>query len=101
MMEELAPDRDIRVLQGRRVLDTALGVLVALRRYREQDAFGELLGAAQRHQVPVFALASALVKMVAGEPVLGRNPAAQAAAQQEWHDLVPQSSPVVVGGVGS
>jgi len=101
MMEELAPDRDIRVLQGRRVLDTALGVLVALRRYREQDAFGELSGAAQRHQVPVFALASALVKLVTGEREPGRNPAAHAPAHREWSDLVPDGSAVLAGGVNS
>lgn len=47
-------------LHARPILDTALGILIGLRRCPSVAAFHELLGAAQRHLVPVFAMAGRL-----------------------------------------
>ena len=49
-----------------RILDTARGILIGLRRCRSDAAFDELHTAALRHRVPVFAMAWALVHL-AGE----------------------------------
>ena len=68
-----------------RALDTAVGILVGWRRCSTYAAFRELVAAGGRHRVPVFALASALVKLASGEAD-GRSAgtAAQLAAEQEW-----------------
>src|SRR4051794_22177041 len=49
-----------------RILDTARGILIGVRRCPSESAFDELHSAAQRHRVPVFAMAWALVHL-AGE----------------------------------
>ena len=72
-------------MQGGRILDTAHGILIGLRRCSSDAAFDELLGAAQRHGLPVFLLAWALVHLAGG----GGQPAqtfsaAQSAARHEW-----------------
>lgn len=46
-----------------RVLDTARGILIALRRCPAETAFDELHNAAQRHRLPVFEIAWALVHL--------------------------------------
>ena len=46
---------------GARILDTAEGVLVTLRRYRVDQAFIELMQTAKRHNVNPVSLADALV----------------------------------------
>lgn len=78
--------------QGGRMLDTALGILIGLRRCRSDAAFQELLVAAQRHRVPVDAMAWGLVHLTCG-----RSPetsdAAQSAAHHEWGRLLAE--PVV------
>src|SRR6202047_2120604 len=51
--------------QSGRILDTARGILIGLRRCRSEAAFQELLVADQRHKVPVFAMAWALVHLTA------------------------------------
>ena len=53
-------------LHGGRMLDTAKGILIGLRRCPSAAAFHELLGAAQRHRMPVFAMAWALVHLADG-----------------------------------
>jgi len=45
-----------------RIVDTARGILIGLRRCPSEIAFDELFSAAQRHNVPVFAMAWALVR---------------------------------------
>jgi hypothetical protein len=82
---------------GGRILDTAKGILIGLRRCHSETAFHELLSAAQRHKMPVFAMAWALVHLANG----GENPAhtypdAQSAAHDEWGHLFA-GSPVSVG----
>ena len=68
-----------------RILDTARGILIGLRRCRSEAAFQELLVAAERHRVPVFAMAWALVHLTCGG---NESPetftAAQSAARHEW-----------------
>lgn len=50
-----------------RVLDTARGILIALRRCPAETAFDELHNAAQRHRLPVFEIAWALVHLAVEE----------------------------------
>jgi hypothetical protein len=80
-----------------RMLDTALGILIGLRRCRSEAAFDELLVAAQRHRVPISAMAWGLVHLTCGGD---RSPktvtAAQAAARHEWGCLL--ATPVVSSG---
>ena len=52
--------------QGGRILDTAQGILIGLRRCHSEAAFQELLATAQRHRVPAFAMAWALVHLACG-----------------------------------
>ncbi len=71
-----------------RVLDTARGILIALRRCPAETAFDELHNAAQRRRLPVFEIAWALVHLA----VEGSTPCrsfvdAQSAARREWGQL--------------
>jgi hypothetical protein len=79
--------------QSGRILDTAQGILIGLRRCRSEAAFQELLVAAQRHTVPVFAMAWALVHLACGGD---KSPetfnAAQSAARHEWGQLLTESA---------
>ena len=84
-----------RTLRGRRVLDTAEGVLVGLRACTPDAAFRELLSVAERHAVPVFAVAAALVDLACRQTSPpGPDPqghiasAAWEAARREWSGLV-------------
>ena len=77
--------------QSGRILDTARGILIGLRRCRSEAAFQELLVAAQRHRLPVFAMAWALVHLTCGGD---KSPetfnAAQSAARHEWGRLLAE-----------
>lgn len=81
--------------QGRRILDKAEGILIGLRRCSSKDAFDELLGAAQRHSIPVFTLAWGLVHLANGEdqprPALR---SARSAARHEWGGLLSLSAAI-------
>jgi len=70
---------------GSRVLDTAQGILIGLRRCSSETALHELLSVAQRHRMPVFAMAWALVHLAGGSE---KSPhifiEAQSAARHEW-----------------
>lgn len=68
-----------------RALDTAVGILVGLRRCSTHAAFEELLSASERHDVPLFTLASALVALAGGssDSQTGLT-AAGLAAEKEW-----------------
>jgi hypothetical protein len=74
-----------------RILDTARGILIGLRRCRPENAFDELHSAARRHRVPVYAMAWALVHL-AGEGGTSHDFAdAQSAARREWGQLFGRS----------
>lgn len=68
-----------------RILDTARGILIGLRRCPSETAFDELFSAAQRHNVPVFAMAWALVHLAgSGGRATPSFLDAQSAARHEW-----------------
>ena len=76
--------------QSGRILDTARGILIGLRRCHSEAAFQELLVAAQRHKVPVFAMAWALVHLTCGGHKSPQTfTAAQSAARHEWAGCSP------------
>jgi hypothetical protein len=78
---------------GGRVLDTAQGILIGLRRCSSESALHELLGAAQRHKMPVFAMAWALVHLAGGGEKSSRTFIdAQSAARHEWGQLLVASA---------
>ncbi len=88
-IDDWATGSQLQALQGRRVLDTAEGILIGLRRCDTDAAFHELVRAAQTHLVPVFTIASALVELAAGNHQCSDLPAAaQAAARAEWGKLL-------------
>ncbi|HZU48685.1 MAG TPA: ANTAR domain-containing protein [Mycobacterium sp.] len=79
-------------VHGRRILDTAGGILMGLRRCSSEAAFHELHGAAQRHRIPVCTMAWALVHLAGGRrhsPDSLRG--AQSAASHEWGRLFAES----------
>src|SRR6476660_884437 len=55
-----------RAPEGRRVLDLAEGILIGLRRYSSEAAFGDLVAVAYRHDITVSAAASAVVAFATG-----------------------------------
>jgi hypothetical protein len=88
MTADWVPSQASLDLHAKPILDTALGILIGLRRCRSEAALHELLGAAQRHVVPVFAMAWALVHLAdGGEDSLHTFSAAQSAARHEWGQL--------------
>ncbi|SOJ55335.1 hypothetical protein MSIMFB_02822 [Mycobacterium simulans] len=76
-----------------RILDTARGILIGLRRCTSETAFEELFSAAQRHKVPLFAMAWALVHLAddSGKPTPSFMEA-QSAARREWGELFAESA---------
>jgi ANTAR domain len=94
-MTDWLPGRIPSDLQGRRILDKAEGILIGLRRCSSQAAFEELLGAAQRHGIPVFNLAWALVHLASDRHKPPQHlHSAHSAAHREWAGLltVPAAS---------
>jgi ANTAR domain len=90
--DDWATGRQLQVLQGRRVLDTAEGILIGLRGCTTDSAFHELVLAAKTHFVPVFTIASALVELAAGNDEFSDlPPKAQTAARDEWSRLLDAS----------
>jgi ANTAR domain-containing protein len=72
-------------MEGRRILDTAVGILIGLHRCSADAAFHELLGAAQRHGFPAFPMAWALIHLAGGGTEYAQtSSAAQSAARHEW-----------------
>jgi hypothetical protein len=72
-------------LDATRLIDTAVGILVGWRRCSTQTAFRELLTAGERHQIPLFAMAGALVNMASRHAnSQAANVAAERAAEREW-----------------
>lgn len=72
---------------GARILDTAEGVLVALRRYRVDQAFVELMHTAKRHDINPVSLADALVAIAEDRLCQDIDDAAAAVALTTWGDL--------------
>ncbi|MGA7049978.1 MAG: ANTAR domain-containing protein [Mycobacterium sp.] len=70
-----------------RILDTARGILIGLRRCPSATAFDELHGAAIRHRVPVFAMAWGLVHLAGNGEMTSSFLDAQSAARDEWGQL--------------
>ena len=68
-------------MEGRRIFDTALGILIGFRRCSSDAAFHELLGAAQRHGFPAFPMAWALVHLAGG----GAESAQRSAPRNRLH----------------
>jgi hypothetical protein len=92
MMEEWAAATQMRTLQGRRMLDTAEGVLIGLRSCDVDAAFDELVRAARTHDVPIFSMAAALVELATGSDDAADIAAdAQTAAQRQWGGLLDAS----------
>ncbi|WP_111512585.1 ANTAR domain-containing protein [Mycobacterium kyogaense] len=90
--EERAFGSQLRAPQGRRVLDTAQGILIGLRRCDTDAAFQELVRTAHTHVVPVFTMASALVALATGTVHFSRLPErAQAVARDTWGSLLDGS----------
>ncbi|MDT5174095.1 MAG: hypothetical protein QOG37_1346 [Mycobacterium sp.] len=79
-------------MDATRLIDTAVGILVGWRRCSTQTAFRELLTASERHQVPLFAMAGALVNVASKHAnSQATNPTAERAAEREWaEDLRPR-----------
>lgn len=88
MMADWVPAHVSFDQHGRRILDTARGILIGLRRCTSESAFHELLSAAERHQVPLFAMAWALVHLAGnGGKLPHRFVDAHWAAHHEWGQL--------------
>lgn len=92
MMTNWAHSQMSSDLQSGRILDTAQGILIGLRRCTSETALHELLGAAQRHQMPVFAMAWALVHLAGGGKSSHSFVDAQSAARDEWGRLFAGSA---------
>ncbi|ULE34644.1 ANTAR domain-containing protein [Mycobacterium sp. IDR2000157661] len=84
------------MMYGRRGLDTAEGVLIALRHCSADEAFHEIIGVSHRHQVPVFTLAEALVNAAAGCRGYDETSAGRA-VMIEWGALLGASSTAAAG----
>lgn len=78
---------------GARILDTAEGVLVTLRRYRVDQAFVELMQTAKRHGVNPVNLADALVAIAEDQLSQPLDHAAAAVALATWGNLIAVSEP--------
>lgn len=92
MMEEWATASQMRTLQGRRILDTAEGVLIGLRNCDAGAAFDEIVRAAQTHDIPLFRMATALVELATGgDSWAAVSARAQNAAAREWGPLLDAS----------
>ncbi|GLD03456.1 ANTAR domain-containing protein [Mycobacterium kiyosense] len=87
MTASWAPTQASHSPSSGRILDTAQGILIGLRRCRSDTAFDELHTAAQRHRVPVFAMAWALVHLAGEGEQTPSFVEAQSAARDEWGDL--------------
>jgi hypothetical protein len=85
-MNEYRRPRDARRV-GARILDTAEGVLVALRRCRLDHAFVEIMQTAKRHGVNAVSLADALVAIAEDRRGSELDDAAAAVALSTWGHL--------------
>jgi hypothetical protein len=71
-----------------RILDTAEGVIIALRRCNLNQAFVEIATTAKRHDVALISLADALVAIVQNDPTADLDANAVRAARETWGALL-------------
>lgn len=71
-----------------RMLDTAEGVLITLRRYRLDDAFRDLMTTARDHNLNPLALADALVALAENHGLNATDTTAMTIARQTWGPLL-------------
>ncbi|EID78308.1 ANTAR domain-containing protein [Rhodococcus opacus] len=80
-----------RRLDGRELLATAKGILIAARRCSDARAFDELLDVSRRHHLTVVGAARNLVDLAAGSP--SSRCAPDAVRFDEWEQLLAQLPP--------
>ncbi|GAF48803.1 ANTAR domain-containing protein [Rhodococcus wratislaviensis] len=73
---------------GRELLATAKGILMAARGCSDAQAFDELLDVSRRHHLTVVGAARNLVDLAAGSPTRRRTP--DAVRFDEWEQLLTQ-----------
>jgi hypothetical protein len=78
---------------GARILDTAEGVLIALRGCTLNQAFVEIVQTAKAHGVSTMSLADALVVLAQDHGAQGGEDAAMVAARAAWGDLFDGNRP--------
>ena len=71
-----------------RLLDTAEGVIIALRRCSMAKAFIELARTVQQHNLPPLSVADALLAIAENEPTDDLDPAAVRVARTTWGSLL-------------
>ncbi len=76
---------------GARILDTAEGVLIALRGCTLNQAFVEIVQTAKAHNVSTLSLADALVALAQNQTSQDGDDAAFVAARAAWGHLVDRS----------
>jgi hypothetical protein len=78
---------------GARILDTAEGVLIALRGCTLNQAFVEIVQTAKAHNVSTLSVADALVALAQGQSPQDGQDAAFDTARATWGHLVPVARP--------
>ena len=78
---------------GARILDTAEGVLIALRGCSLNQAFVEIVQTAKAHNVSTLSLADALVALAQNQASQDGDDAALVAARAAWGHLFDRSRP--------
>jgi hypothetical protein len=73
---------------GARILDTAEGVLIGLRRCSLNQAFVEIAQTAKRHNLSTLSLADALVALAQNQPTDDLDPTVVATARGAWGRLL-------------
>ena len=76
---------------GARILDTAEGVLIALRGCTLHQAFVEIVQTAKTHDVSTLSLADALVALAQNQASQASDDAAFVAARAAWGHLLDRS----------
>ena len=91
-MDVLGRSQDPR-RAGARILDTAEGVLIALRGCTLNQAFVEIMHTAKAHNVGTLSLADALVGLAQNQPAPDGQDAAFCAARAAWGHLFDIARP--------
>jgi hypothetical protein len=86
------PSQDPR-RAGARILDTAEGVLIALRGCTFNEAFVEIVQTAKAHNVSTMSLADALVALAQGQASPDGQDVAVGAARAAWAPLLDRVRP--------
>lgn len=86
-MDKIGRSQDPR-RAGARILDTAEGVLIALRGCSLNQAFVEIVQTAKAHNVSTLSLADALVALAQNQASQDGDDAALVAAREAWGHLL-------------